>query len=120
MGGVADRAEAVGRAEVPPGAVAPAAWAEATEAEELTNFPSTSVHLAVLSKPLHYAADVKLISAAPKIGLIKVERPEFVCWEVDEYTRILAAAKVESPEWYAAICFAGEARLRAGEIRGLR
>jgi len=75
--------------------------------------------LAVLSKPLHYAADVKLIAAAPKIGLIKVERPEFVCWEIDEYARILEAAKVEDPEWYAAICLAGEAGLRAGEIRGL-
>jgi integrase len=75
--------------------------------------------LAVLSKPLHYAADVGLIPAAPKVGLIKVERPEFVCWEIDEYVRILEAAKVE-PEWYAAICLAGEAGLRAGEIRALR
>jgi integrase len=76
--------------------------------------------LAVLSKPLKYAADIGLIKSAPKVGLIKVERPEFVCWEVDEYARILDAAKVEEPEWYAGICLAGEAGLRAGEIRGLR
>src|SRR6266542_6717141 len=38
--------------------------------------------LAVLSKPLHYAAEIKLIPSAPKIGLIKVERPEFFCWEI--------------------------------------
>lgn len=75
--------------------------------------------LAVLSKPLRYAADVGLIGGAPKVGLIKVERPEFVCWEIDEYLRILEAATVE-PEWYAATCLAGEAGLRAGEIRALR
>jgi integrase len=75
--------------------------------------------LAVLSKPLHYAADVGLIKAAPKVGLIKIERPEFVCWEIDEYARILEAAKLE-PEWYAGVCLAGEAGLRVGEIRALR
>ena len=32
-------------------------------------------HLAVLSKPLHYAADVDIIAKAPKVGLFKVEAP---------------------------------------------
>jgi integrase len=76
--------------------------------------------LAVLSKPLRYASDVGLITAAPRVGLIKVERPEFVCWDIDEYARILAAAREDDAEWYAAVCLAGEAGLRAGEVRALR
>jgi hypothetical protein len=35
--------------------------------------------LAVLSKPLRYAAEVQVIARSPKVGLFKVERPEFVC-----------------------------------------
>jgi integrase len=76
--------------------------------------------LAVLSKPLRYASDVGLIAAAPRVGLIKVERPEFICWDIDEYARILAAARNDDAEWYAAVCLAGEAGLRVGEVRALR
>ena len=76
--------------------------------------------LAVLSKPLRYASDVGLITAAPRVGLIKVERPEFICWDIDEYVRILAAAREDDAEWYAAVCLAGEAWLRVGEVRALR
>ena len=54
------------------------------------------------------------------MGLIKVERPEFVCWDFDECARILATAREDGPEWYAAVCLASEAGLRAGEIRALR
>jgi len=32
--------------------------------------------LGVLSKPLHYAVDVQVIDRAPKVGIIKAERPE--------------------------------------------
>jgi len=76
--------------------------------------------LGVLSKPLRYALDVEVISHAPKIGLLKVERPEIVCWDVHEYARILQAAKKEGRPWYAAVCLAGEARLRVGEVKALR
>jgi integrase len=76
--------------------------------------------LSVLSKPLKYALDVGLISKAPKVGLYKVERPEIEPWEFDEYARILASARIEGPDWYAAVCLAGEAGLRSGEVKALR
>ncbi len=76
--------------------------------------------LAVLSKPMKYAVDCEIIAKAPKIGLVKVERPEIVAWDFAEYARILRAAREESDEWYAAVCLAGEAGLRSGEIKALR
>src|ERR1700744_279146 len=76
--------------------------------------------LTVLSKSLRYAADVELIDHAPRVGMFKLERPEFVCWDLAQYKRILDAAKVEGDDWYVAVCLAGEAGLRVGEIRGLR
>ncbi len=76
--------------------------------------------LAVLSKPLHYAVDTEVLNRAPKLGLFKVERPEIVAWELEQYARVLAAALAEGPEWYAAACLAGEAGLRIGEVKALR
>jgi integrase len=76
--------------------------------------------LAVLSKALRYADDVKLIDAPRKVGLLKVERPEIECWELEQYPRILDAAKKEGPAVYAGACLAGEAGLRVGEIKALR
>jgi integrase len=76
--------------------------------------------LAVLSKALRYADDVELIKAPRKIGLLKVERPEIEFWEIGEYARILAAARKEGPWIFAAVCLAGEAGLRVGEVKGLR
>ncbi len=76
--------------------------------------------LAVLSKPLRYAVDAEVIAKAPKIGLLKVERPEIISWEFLEYARVLRAAYEEGPEWYAAVCLAGEAGLRVGEVKALR
>lgn len=76
--------------------------------------------LAVLSKALRYADDVELIKAPRKIGLFKVERPEIEAWELEQYARILAAAKKEGPAVYAGVCLAGEAGLRVGEIKALR
>lgn len=75
--------------------------------------------LAVLSKALKYAADVDLITKAPRVGLLKTERPELVAWSLDEYGRLLRAAKEFDPMWYAAACLAGEAGLRIGEVRAL-
>ncbi|HUQ05325.1 MAG TPA: tyrosine-type recombinase/integrase [Kofleriaceae bacterium] len=76
--------------------------------------------LAVLSKPLKYAVDCELIQKGPKVGMFKVERPEIVAWDFEQYARLLAAAKVEGDEWYAAACLAGEAGLRVGEVKALR
>lgn len=76
--------------------------------------------LATLSKPLNYAADVGIINRAPRVGLLRVERPEIEFWEFDEYVRLLAAAKKDGPQSYAASCLAGEAGLRVGEVKGLR
>jgi integrase len=76
--------------------------------------------LAVLSKPLKYAVDCEVIAKAPKIGLYKVERPEIEPWDFEQYARVLAAAKSEGPDWYAAACLAGEAGLRSGEVKALR
>jgi len=76
--------------------------------------------LAVLSKALRYAEDAHVIALAPRVRLYNLERPEIESWELEEYARILAAAKEEGPEWYAAACLAGEAGLRIGEVRALR
>jgi integrase len=76
--------------------------------------------LAVLSKPMKYAVDCDLIGKAPKIGMYKTERPEIEPWDFEQYARLLAAAKIEGADWYAAVCLAGEAGLRSGEVKGLR
>jgi integrase len=76
--------------------------------------------LNVLSKPLKYAVDCGLIAKAPKVGLFKVERPEIESWDFEQYARLLLAAKEEGPDWYAAVCLAGEAGLRVGEVKELR
>jgi integrase len=76
--------------------------------------------LAVLSKPLHYAAECNVIAHVPRMGLYKVERPEIEWWDFEQYARLIAAAKIEGEDWYAAVCLAGEAGLRSGEIKALR
>lgn len=75
--------------------------------------------LAVLSKALKYAEAARVISHAPSVGLLKVERPEIVAWSLEEYARLLDATKALDPIWYAAVCLAGEAGLRIGEVRAL-
>ena len=76
--------------------------------------------LAVLSKPLHYAAECNMIEHVPRMGLYKIERPEIESWDFEQYARLLAAAKIEGEDWHAAVCLAGEAGLRSGEIKALR
>jgi integrase len=75
--------------------------------------------LTVLSKALRYAVEVEMIEKAPKVGLFKLEQGEVVFWEFDTYAQLLDAAVVEGPMWYAAVCLAGEAGLRVGEVRAL-
>jgi integrase len=76
--------------------------------------------LSVLSKTLRYAAEIELIERVPRIGLLKVERPEIEPWSFSEYARLLRAARSEGQRWVAALCLAGEAGLRTGEIKALR
>lgn len=75
--------------------------------------------LVPLSTALRYAEDQEVIDRAPRVRLLKVERPEIQWWEFDEYVRVLAAAQREGPFLFAAACLAGEAGLRIGEVRGL-
>jgi integrase len=101
------------------------------DAEEIAGFRAALVKrelseksinniLAVLSKSLRWAEEVGVIASAPRIRFYKVERPEIEFYSFDEYARILRAAKLEGPLWYAAICLAGEAGLRVGEVKALR
>ena len=76
--------------------------------------------LAVLSKALRYAEEVEVIDKAPHIRLYRVERPEIVYWEFEQYAQLIQAARATEPAWYAAALLAGEAGLRIGEILALR
>jgi integrase len=76
--------------------------------------------LGVLSKALRYAVLADVIERAPVVGIFKVEAPEIVCWELDEYGRILAAAAGDGTNWYVATCLAGDAGLRIGEVKALQ
>ena len=75
--------------------------------------------LAPLSKALNYAQDVRVIDRAPKVGFFRVDRKPIKWWEIEEYARLLRAAKSRGPFWFVAVCLAGEAGLRVGEIRAL-
>lgn len=76
--------------------------------------------LAVISKPLHYAHAIHLIDRVPRMGMYKIEQKEIEYYSFDEYVRILNAAKADDPRWYAAVCLAGEASLRRGELAEVR
>lgn len=75
--------------------------------------------MAVLSKPLHYAVEMGIVARAPRVGMFKVEPPEIVWWELEEYARIVEASRAEGEWWHVAVCLAAEAGLRIGEIRAL-
>ncbi len=76
--------------------------------------------LAVVSKALRWAEDVRLIPYAPKVGIIKTEPPEIAWLEFDQLARILEAARKEDSEWLVAVLLGADAGLRKGEIIGLR
>ena len=76
--------------------------------------------LTALSNPLRCAERARIIARAPRVGLFKTERPEIEWLEFEEYNRLLNAALIEGPGWYGAVCLAGEAGLRQGEVRALR
>lgn len=78
--------------------------------------------LAVVSTPLKYAEEKRVIDRAPRVGLFKIEPPEIEWWEFSEYAKLLTAAANMSSvtDWYLAVCLAGEAGLRIGEVRALK
>jgi len=76
--------------------------------------------LCVLSKVLRYAVDVEVIDRAPKIGLLKCERPEIEAWSFDEYARLVDEAVSAGPTCAVAVLLAGEGGLRVGEVKALR
>jgi len=76
--------------------------------------------LAVLSKTLRYAEEARVIAQAPRVALLRVERPEIECWSFEEYGRVLAAARAYSAMWYVAVLLAGDAGMRVGEVKALR
>ncbi len=39
---------------------------------------------------------------------------------MEQYARLLVAAKAEGEDWYTGVCLAGEAGLRVGEVKALR
>jgi integrase len=51
---------------------------------------------------------------------IRFHRGAIAPWDFEQYARLLAAARVEGPGWYAAVCLAGEAGCRSGEVKALR
>jgi len=57
--------------------------------------------MVVLSRSLRYAMDCELIDQVPKCRVRKIERGEMEAWSFDEYPRILAAARLQGPFWYA-------------------
>lgn len=75
--------------------------------------------LGVVSTPLKYAFAVGVLPHLPRIGMLKVEDPEIVPLSFDEYEQLLVAAYEDGPVWYAAVCLAGEAGLRVGEVKAL-
>jgi integrase len=76
--------------------------------------------LAVVSTVMNYAVEAELIDRAPKIGLLRYERPEIEFWEFDEYAQLVEAAEAMGHMAAAAVLLAGEAGLRVGEVTGLR
>lgn len=77
--------------------------------------------LAVLSTPLHYAAQCGIIARAPHVGVAKVERPEIEWIDFHQVSALVSSARVdERSELYIATLLDYEGGLRIGEIRELR
>jgi integrase len=74
--------------------------------------------LAVLSKLLHYAAEVGHIDKAPRVKLLRVPPQSFDFLGDDEYAT-LREGTASDPDLHAAILVAADAGLRRGEILGL-
>jgi integrase len=74
--------------------------------------------LACLSKMLRFAQEREILSAAPKVRLLKLPPSKFDFFDFGEHRRLMEAAKYES-EWCAMIVAAADAGLRMGELLAL-
>ena len=74
----------------------------------------------MLSKSLRWAEEAGVIERAPRIRFYKIEQPEIEFYSFEEYVRILDGASQLGPRWHAAVCLAGEAGLRVGEVKAIR
>lgn len=75
--------------------------------------------LGVLSKLLHYAEEIEVLPAAPRIRLMKVGKQSFRFLDFDELDAFLAVTQRE-PEWHAAVLLGCDVGMRLGEIRAYR
>jgi integrase len=81
---------------------------------------TTNNILTTLSTLLKCAVELEEISELPiQFKRMRVPRKSMDFFDFDEYERLLDAAKALDPRYYAFVLAAGDAGLRAGEIRGL-
>lgn len=77
--------------------------------------------LSVLSRAMKCAVEWGLIVGLPcKIGLLRVPEAERDWYEVEEYRRLVDAARGIGASWLVLVLLAGSAGLRRGEVRALR
>jgi integrase len=77
--------------------------------------------LTTLSTMLKTAVEWELIADMPvRIKQLKVTAPEMDFYDIDEYERIVAAAKHLDPRTHIMVLLGGDAGLRPGEVRALR
>jgi integrase len=81
---------------------------------------ATSINnsLGALGSVLRYAAELKVIEAAPPARFLSVPPSAFDFLDFEEWEHLLRVA--QGSPWYAALLLAGEAGLRLGEVRALR
>lgn len=76
--------------------------------------------LGTLSTILKCALEWEVIDEMPaKIKRLRCAKPSTDFYDFDEYERLIEAAKTVGPEELAFVLLAGDAGMRAGEIRGL-
>jgi integrase len=76
--------------------------------------------LSVLSRCLRCAVEWELLVRRPKVGLLAAAATESAFYEVDEYRRLVEAARRTSSGHLVLVLLAGSAGLRRGEIRALK
>lgn len=102
---------------------------DAITSEDVQGFKASLAHrsnksinniLATLSTLLKCAVEWKVIEQMPaQIKRMRVANPSMDFYDFDEYERLVAAAKKLGSDNLAFVLLAGDAGLRAGEIRGL-
>ncbi|MFO7564942.1 MAG: site-specific integrase [Enhygromyxa sp.] len=89
----------------------------------LANHSAKTVNnvLTTLSTMLKTAVEWELIPDMPvRIKQLKVTAPEMDFYDIDEYERLVAAAKQLDPRIHILVLLGGDAGLRPGEVRALQ